>query len=168
MTRMIRKHAVSLIAIAVVFGATMGTHTALAQSAADDPAATAAGMAVFEANCAGCHGADGMGSDRGRPLIDIALSEPDRLVHIASVTDGKGNMPAWGGTLSGEDIDAAVSYVRLTFVTDQPELAVTGASSTQLAVFGILLVLVGSLIFGLLGRQQRHSSRAELPGTQRR
>ena len=107
---------------------------------------------VFEANCTTCHGADGAGTDRGRPLTGIAQAEPDRLVHIASVTNGKGNMPQWGTRLDAEEIDAVVSYVRLTFVdpsatndvAEPAELAVTGVGSTGLlAAAGLGMLLLG-------------------------
>ena len=71
-----------------------------AQVGADDPAQVEAGRAVFERNCASCHTSEGVGSRAGRPLTDIALEEPDRSVHIDSVTNGKGAMPAFGAALS--------------------------------------------------------------------
>lgn len=141
-----------LTAVAAVL--IVGGPAALAQSTTDDPAQLEAGQAVFAANCAGCHGSDGAGSQLGRSLIGIAQSEPDRLVHINSVTAGKGNMPAFGPRLDPDQIDAAVSYVRLTFVdesatvgvTAEPELAVTGAGSTTLLLatgLGLLLAGIG-------------------------
>lgn len=116
-----------------------------AQSAQDDPGQLEAGMTVFEANCAGCHGVDGTGSGTGRPLTGIADQEPDRLVHISSVTNGKGFMPAFGESLDGEEIDAAVSYVRLTFAaqSDEPELAVTGSTSSNLVFAGLVALTLG-------------------------
>ena len=140
---------------------------ASAQSSTDDPSQLAAGEAVFTTNCAGCHGVDGTGSNTGRPLIGIAAEQPDRAVHIMSVTDGKGFMPAWGDMLSAEEIDAAVSYVRLTFVAPPPaeeeppaaddsaadaepaaetELAVTGVESYQLAIIGMALLGAGTML----------------------
>ncbi|MDW3178008.1 MAG: cytochrome c [Acidimicrobiia bacterium] len=134
----------NIAAVTLLVGA-FGVAHAGAQGATDDPAQVEAGMAVFESNCAGCHGADGTGTNSGRPLTDVATQEPDRLVHIASVTDGKGNMPAFGGNLEADEIDAAVSYVRLTFVSAQePELAVTGRTTSTL-----LLVSLTALVGGL-------------------
>jgi LPXTG-motif cell wall-anchored protein len=49
------------------------------------------------------------------------MQQPDRAVHVTSVTEGKGNMPAWDATLSAEEIDAVVSYVRLGFVSEAAE-----------------------------------------------
>lgn len=139
--------------LAQVFGLTLvlsltGIATVGAQGSVDDPAQVEAGMAVFETNCAGCHGADGTGSNQGRPLTDIATQEPDRSVHIASVTDGKGSMPAFGERLEADEIDAAVSYVRLTFATAQddgaePELAVTGRTTSTLLLLAAVALASG-------------------------
>ena len=119
---------------------------------ADDPAQVEAGQAVFEGSCAGCHAADGTGvAGRGRPLTGIA-SQGDRATHVASVTDGKGGMPAFGERLSSEEIDQAISYVRLTFVeeaaaaettAETTELAVTGLETTGLAVAGVAMLAGG-------------------------
>lgn len=129
----------------------VGAGTAGAQSAEDNAAEVAAGQAVFEMSCAGCHGEDGTGvSGLGRPLIGIA-EQGDRARHIATITDGRGGMPGFGERLSTEEISAAASYVRLTFVeaaaetTDESpaELAVTGAETPVLALVGTVLVLGG-------------------------
>lgn len=125
---------------------------------ADDPAQVAAGQVVYEMSCAGCHGLDGSGeTGPGRPLIGIA-DQGDRQTHIDSVTNGKGIMPAHGDQLSAEEIEQAVSYVRLTFVSDtaeaaeEAELALTGVDSTSLAVVGVAL-LAGGLQLVIWGRR---------------
>lgn len=113
-----------------------------AQSTTDDPAQLDAGQVVFETSCAGCHGVDGTGTNTGRPLTGIANDEPDRLVHIESVTMGKGGMPAFESELSGDEIDAAVTYVRLSFSGSGTlqELPRTGTSPELLMAAGFLLV----------------------------
>lgn len=116
-------------------------------------------MAVYETNCASCHTSEGVGSAAGRPLTDIALQEPDRSVHIDSVTNGRGGMPAFGAALSEEEIDSVVSYVRLTFVSaqaeepaeeepavEEEELASTGVESGMLVVAGIGLGVAGLML----------------------
>lgn len=155
MAKAARKHLLILAAVFSVFAMTLGMQGAVAQSDVDDPAQLGAGRVVFESNCSGCHGVDGTGSATGRNLIGIAEQEPDRSVHITSVTEGKGNMPAWGPQLSEEEIDAAVSYVRLTFVAQEPdaELAVTGSTTMPLAIIGLSMLLSGTLIYVLLGRR---------------
>lgn len=144
---------------------TVGGSTASAQGA-DDPARVDAGQTVFENNCSGCHGADGSGSATGRPLVGIA-SENDRDVHIASVADGKGRMPAFGSRLTEEEVADVVSFLRLTFVADEgaaddddadeaaaddapaaPALAKTGVESLQVVIIGIAMVLAGLMVLG--------------------
>ena len=84
----------------------------------DDPTHLTLGETVFVAKCAGCHGTGGVGSDRGRSLIGIAAEEPNRLVHIDSVIYGKGDMLLRPGLLTPEEIDAVISYVRLSLVAE--------------------------------------------------
>ena len=143
-----KQNLITLTAVLTLAIGLVGITGATAQSATDDPAQVAAGQVVFESNCVRCHGADGLGTATGRPLTGIADQEADRLVHIASVTDGKGNMPAWGGSLTAEEIDAAVSYVRLTFVAQdaEPELAVTGAETTGLIAIGATMLAAGAVL----------------------
>lgn len=111
---------------------------------ADEAGDLGQGMEVFNASCSSCHQADGSGSAAGRSLIDIVIEQPDRSVHITSVTDGKGNMPGYDGRLTVDEIDAAVSYLRLTFVSEEApmdELPRTGLSGW---LFAVGLGLVGS------------------------
>lgn len=144
---------VTVIALLTLIVGLFGATAAYAQAAADNPDDVAAGQAVYEGSCAGCHGVDGNGSDRGRPLIGIAAQEPDRLVHIASVADGKGNMPAFGAQLSGDEIDQAISYVRLAFVPEVEAaaeeadvLATTGSATYPLLITGVALLLAGWIV----------------------
>lgn len=130
---------------------------AWAQGGNDDPAQLEQGKAVFEANCTSCHLSEGTGSAAGRRLTDIALEQPDRSVHVMSVTQGKGRMPAFGSTLSAEEIDAVVSYVRLGFSTQsaegaeaeeapEEELADTG-SEVELGILAAAALLGAGLLF---------------------
>jgi len=130
-----------------------GATNAGAQSEVDDPALVEQGEAVFSASCAGCHGTDGAGTDAGRPLLGIVDQEPDRLVHIASVTDGKGGMPGFGGALADEEIDAVIAYVRLTFVAERSidELPNTGMAS-ELFLAAAALIAAG-LVFTSTARR---------------
>ncbi len=125
-----------------------GAGTASAQDPTDDPAQIEAGGAVYAASCAGCHGAEGEGADAGRPLTDIAAQEPDRSVHVASVTNGKGGMPAFADRLSADEIDSAISYVRLSFTaqTDDDEGAMEELPRTG---FEDSLLILGAALIGL-------------------
>ena len=85
-------------------------------AAEDDPTHLELGREVYMVICAGCHGLDGAGSVKGRGLIGIALEQPERQVHINSVSYGKGDMLGRVDSLTPQEIDAVVSYVRLTFL----------------------------------------------------
>lgn len=74
-----------------------------------------AGRAVFLSTCAGCHGADGSGSIKGRSLVDIAAEEPDPQAHITSVTYGRDKMRGFADKLSPEEIADVVEYIRASF-----------------------------------------------------
>ncbi len=133
----------------------LATGSANAQESMDDPADVEDGKEIFEANCARCHGNDGTGSNFGRDLTDVATQEPDRSVHITSVTDGKGNMPAFGSDLSEDDIDKAISYVRLEFVTEaEAELALTGVETKWGIIASLALIGAGLLLVGATRRPQ--------------
>ena len=125
----------------------VGAPTQAQAQGADDPGQVAAGQTVFEMNCAGCHGVDGTGvAGVGRPLTGIA-SQGERARHIESVTNGRGGMPAFGERLSSDELEQAVSYVRLTFVeaavTTDEDLALTGVGSAGLAVAGVTMFAGG-------------------------
>jgi mono/diheme cytochrome c family protein len=75
------------------------------------------GRAVYAANCAGCHQADG----RGLPSLAPALANSALVLGPASVTarivlNGKegavGLMPPIGGTLGDEEVAAVLTYIR--------------------------------------------------------
>jgi LPXTG-motif cell wall-anchored protein len=127
------------VAVLAMIGG-FGLQAASAQNQDDDPRLFETGKAVFEGTCVGCHSVDGSGSATGRSLIGIAAEQPDRLVSVAKVTNGTPTgMPAFGEEISAEDIDAAVTYVRLAFLDELPR---TGSSSS-LIVIGGSLFLVG-------------------------
>jgi len=71
------------------------------------------GAALYQRNCAGCHGGDGSGGI-GPPLAGgrVVARFPDPAEQIAVVTDGRGGMPAFTGRLSAEEIAAIVEYTR--------------------------------------------------------
>ena len=77
------------------------------------------GREVYTANCGRCHGADGQGHTRMAEMVEPPdMSDPawqrqrssSRMV--ASVTNGRGQMPAFKKKLSRQEIAAAVAYVR--------------------------------------------------------
>lgn len=85
----------------------------------------ARGESIYSANCARCHGAKGDGTGNS------ALTGPNkpRNFHDAdfrqfatgfslfsAVSRGNGHMPAWGETLSNQEIADVSEYVRRTYV----------------------------------------------------
>mgnify|MGYP001399891278 CR=1 FL=1 len=81
----------------------------------DEPAASGgevSGQAIYEANCARCHGPDGEGGV-GFPLGDGAVADSLTLEEqIEVITEGRNAMPAWGDQLSAEEIEAVALYTR--------------------------------------------------------
>jgi mono/diheme cytochrome c family protein len=67
------------------------------------------GAALYAQNCAACHGARMADPEGAFDLRTFPPDQPDRFVR--SVTNGKNNMPPWGGLLSPEDIRALWAYV---------------------------------------------------------
>ena len=147
----IRSTLVLFASIAALLGFT--TAGAAHAQTTDDPALFEQGEAIYNGGCAGCHGITGMGSGAGRDLTGIAEEQPDRSVHIASVTNGKGGMPAYGGSLEPEEIDAAVAYVRLAFIQDEEaseepmtELPNTGFASWLVGSAAALIAAGGGMV----------------------
>jgi len=80
-------------------------------SRAQDAAAT------FKSKCAMCHGADGKGTSVGKSMgahdftSAVVQGQSDADL-TATITKGKGKMPAYGGKLSDEQIKDLVAYIR--------------------------------------------------------
>jgi mono/diheme cytochrome c family protein len=83
-------------------------------------ASNKAGMAIYNKNCASCHGKAGLGDGvKARALKDFpgdfskaefqGQSDGD---HFFKTKTGRGEMPKYEGKLSDEDIWNAVNYMR--------------------------------------------------------
>jgi cytochrome c oxidase subunit 2 len=88
----------------------------LAACGGDDAPSGAAGensgQAVYEANCARCHGPNGEGGV-GMPLGNGAVEDSLTLEgQIEVITEGRNAMPAWGDQLSADEIEAVATYER--------------------------------------------------------
>jgi mono/diheme cytochrome c family protein len=79
-------------------------------TAVRDPDSVAAGADLFAAGCANCH-RDDLSGDIGPNLITSELGHPDSDF-IDAVTNGKGDMPAFGTELSPAEIEQVVDFVR--------------------------------------------------------
>lgn len=71
------------------------------------------GERVYASQCATCHKPDGSGGI-GPALGNGAVVEkyPDIAAQIQVITNGRGAMPAFGGKLSPEVIEAVAAYER--------------------------------------------------------
>ena len=77
---------------------------------AQDQAQSAAGAEVYQTNCSVCHG-ERLVSPGGIPdLRKLRVEDRDRFE--TTVADGKGQMPAWTGVLSEEEIGQIWAYIR--------------------------------------------------------
>ena len=81
-----------------------------AAARAQDGSQVAAGADLYRDKCAECHGERLINPGSSFDLRKLRADERARF--DKSVTDGKGQMPAWGGQLSAEDMDALWAYIR--------------------------------------------------------
>ena len=82
-------------------------------SASGAPAADLDGKAIFLANCASCHQANGQGSELFPALAgNKTVTAADPSLAIATVEHGRNVMPSWKGRLTPADIAAVLTYVR--------------------------------------------------------
>jgi mono/diheme cytochrome c family protein len=78
-------------------------------SARADPAAEA-GRAVYTEHCAQCHG-ERLMTTGAAP--DLKLLGADKRGHFDEIVrNGKGQMPAWTGMITDEEIDQVWTYIR--------------------------------------------------------
>ena len=115
------------IALAAFVTAAMLAGAAAPTANAASPRAAAAGAKVFLTNCAGCHGATGMGVPGLFPSLaanPYVSGDAKRVIHTVKfgltgkiVAKGKtynGAMPPWEGTLTDTEIANVISYIRTT------------------------------------------------------
>ena len=69
-----------------------------------------AGAAIYQDKCAECHGERLVNPGTSFDLRKLGAAERARF--NKSVADGKGQMPAWGGQLSDEEMDQLWAYIR--------------------------------------------------------
>jgi cytochrome c5 len=87
------------------------TDTAPTDTGGGDAAQIEEGAALYDSNgCGGCHTMDPPGST-GTTGPNLDELQPSFDAVVGQVTDGGGGMPAFGGTLSPEEIDAVAAYV---------------------------------------------------------
>jgi mono/diheme cytochrome c family protein len=77
---------------------------------AQDRAAIEAGAALYSEHCATCHGERMVNPGSAFDLRKLTAAERPRFE--TAVNDGKGQMPAWGGQFTPEEIDQLWAYIR--------------------------------------------------------
>lgn len=114
----VRKNRDSLVctcAILIVIVAEIFLFSASSARAGGGQGSTAA-KTTFQSKCAMCHGPDGAGSEVGKSLNipdlrnDVVQKLPDAEL-VKTISDGKGGMPSFKGSLSETQIHALVRYV---------------------------------------------------------
>ena len=115
------QRAARLRSVTIVLGAAIALAVlSFAPRAGAKPADDAAGEQTYKSNCVVCHAADGTGSATGKALKAPDLhSDAVQKMTVAQmetqVSDGKNNMPPFKNTLSKEQVEGVVAYVRATF-----------------------------------------------------
>ena len=79
-------------------------------ASAQDRATVEAGEALYSEHCAECHGENLRSSGSVPDLRD--LRQDQRGYFDQAVTDGKGQMPAWGGILNEPELNQLWAYIR--------------------------------------------------------
>jgi mono/diheme cytochrome c family protein len=111
--RALRRNGNLKTALVVVFAIVAAGPLASAQT----PAGKQTAAEIFKAKCETCHGQDGSGTALGHRLHvkDLRSSEVQSRssAELAQVIhDGQSGMPAWGGKLDDDQIQALVKFVR--------------------------------------------------------
>ena len=77
-----------------------------------------AGGGLYKAKCAACHGASGKGdtavgkADNVRDLASADVQKQSDADLTAIITNGKGKMPAYGKSLTPDQVKSLVAYIR--------------------------------------------------------
>ena len=91
---------------------------AIPHSAAAQPGSADNGEKLFVQNCTTCHGPDGSANTAIGKAVgakDLRSPEAQKLTDAEIATQinhGKGNMPAFSGSLNKTDVTSLVAYVR--------------------------------------------------------
>src|SRR5712671_6381978 len=81
-------------------------------------AADSAGASVFSAKCVSCHAKDGSGNTpvgkslQAADLRSLEVQKKSDAELTESVSEGKGNMPAFKTLLSEDELHSVLGYVR--------------------------------------------------------
>lgn len=100
------------VGVGVTAGASCSSDQGPTPAAPADDATLVLGQSVYAEQCARCHGSAGRGGSGPRLAGEVVAAYPDVEDEIALVAGGRRGMPAFGGELSDEEIEAVVRYTR--------------------------------------------------------
>ena len=137
--------AIAAIAVGIALLPEGGAHAQAAQARGAQPRT---GAQIFSSTCAACHQAQGEGTQMYPPLAgsEWVNGAESRLVRI--ITYGlngdvevqgqvyNGAMPAWGSTLSDEEIAAVATYIRSSFGNQSPPVTTATVAKIRAANAG--------------------------------
>ncbi len=113
-------------------------------------------ITLFATTCAGCHGANGQGSNIAPPLNSPELrTRLDDAALTATITNGRPGtqMPAWGNTLSQTEIASLVTLIRNWDSLDDDQLAQMAAQAAECGPpMGMGMMGMGRGMGGMMGR----------------
>ena len=104
---------ISRVLIAAGTVAALALTVSVPRAAADEDL----GAKTFKTSCVMCHGEDGTGTPTGKALkapdlhSDVVQKMTDQQISD-QISNGKGNMPPFKATLSKDQVQALVKYVR--------------------------------------------------------
>lgn len=119
-----RKKVFALIALGLLFGAyglaevhkaRLGKRHAFTQEVITNPSAEnyvldLHGKALYEAQCAVCHGTDGAAGLSGAKNLQKSSLSDEEMTQI--IQDGKNTMPAMHGTYDAQEMKAMLTYLK--------------------------------------------------------
>ena len=109
---------VKVLIVAIAFAVALPMQSEAGENAPPKAAHPAKGKTLFIKHCAGCHGVQGkgdgyklLGPDPANLTAPATRKKSDRAL-LATIHEGKPNMPSWKGLLSERDIRNVLAYIR--------------------------------------------------------
>ena len=105
----------------------------------DESASASTGKKIFSSTCAGCHGLDGRGTDRGANIAtkpEVRRMSDDAIYRTIHDGSASNRMPAFGDSLDSAKLRALVKYVRALQGERQGEALPGNAVSGKSLFFG--------------------------------
>ena len=109
---------VKVLIVAIAFAVALPMQSEAGENAPPKAAHPAKGKTLFIKHCAGCHGVQGkgdgyklLGPDPANLTAPATRKKSDRTL-LATIHEGKPNMPSWKGLLSERDIRNVLAYIR--------------------------------------------------------